>query len=75
MDKVNAGTSREEELISEEIVYSLEGMTFERILRKQVRSEGENVAGSAIVISAIEHCWRGYRHQECHVEGPRGMKA
>lgn len=41
----------EEELISEEIVYSLEGMTFERILRKQV-SEGENVAGSAIVISA-----------------------
>ncbi|KAI4587320.1 hypothetical protein MJG53_005107, partial [Ovis ammon polii x Ovis aries] len=35
MDKVNAGTSREEELISEEIMYSLEEMTFERILHKQ----------------------------------------
>ena len=30
MDKVNVGTSREEELISEEIVYSLQEMTFER---------------------------------------------
>lgn len=75
MDKVNAGTSREEELISEEIVSSLEEMTFERILHKQVRSEGENVAGSTRVISAIEHCWRGYRHQEGHVEEPRGTKA
>ena len=34
MDKINAGTSREEELISEEIVSSLEEMTFERILHK-----------------------------------------